>query len=61
MSAVAQKLSKSLKKPTWFPVFLYDDDDDDDDYDDDNDDDDDYNLFSSSQRTSNRHGTRGRR
>ena len=39
----------------------YYDDDDDDDYDDDNDDDDDYNLFSSSQRTSNRYGTRGSR
>ena len=34
-------------------------DDDDDDYDDYDDDDDDYNLFSSSQRTSNRVGTRG--
>ena len=32
--------------------------DDDDDYDDDDDDDDDYNVFSSSQRTSNRDGTR---
>ena len=38
----------------------YDDDDhDDDDYDDDADDDDDYNVFSSSQRASNRAGTRG--
>ncbi len=36
-----------------------DDDDDDDDYDGDDDDDDDYNVFSSSQRASNRVGTRG--
>ena len=35
-----------------------DDDDDDDDYDDDDNDDDDYNVFSSSQRASNRVGTR---
>ena len=39
----------------------YDDDEDDDDYDDDDDDDDDYNVFSSSQRISNRVGTRGSR
>ena len=38
-----------------------DDDDDDDDYDDDDDDDDDFNVFSSSQMTSNRIGTRGSR
>ena len=38
-----------------------DDDDDDNDYDDYNDEDDDYNAFSSSQRTSNRVGTRGSR
>ena len=38
-----------------------DDDDDDDDYDDNDDDDDDYNEFLSSQRTSNRVGTRGSR
>ena len=37
------------------------DDDDDADYDDDDDDDDDYNVFSSSQRASNRVGTRGSR
>ena len=36
-----------------------DDDDDDDDHNDDNDDNDDYNVFSSSQRTSNRIGTMG--
>ena len=36
-------------------------DDDDEYYDDDDDDDDDYNVFSSSQRTSNRVGTRGGR
>ena len=36
-------------------------DNDDDDYDDDGDDIDDYNVFSSSQRTSNRVGTRGGR
>ena len=41
---------------------VYDDDDnDDDDYHDDNDDDYDYNVFSSSQWTSNRVGTRGGR
>ena len=40
----------------------YDDsDDDDDDYDDGDDYNDDYNVFSSSQRTSNRVGTRGSR
>ena len=112
MSAVAQKLSESLKKPTGFPGFFlkrktifwagsqfyvemwpafrkwvgwsysqrtlntigirggkkisnnaeYDDgDDDDDDYDDDDDDNDDYNVISSSQRTSNRVGTRRNR
>ena len=38
--------------------FVYDNDDDDDD---DVDDNDDYNVFSSSQRTSNRVGTRGSR
>ena len=37
----------------------YYDDDDDDDYDADDDDDDVYNVFFSSQRTSNRDGTRG--
>ena len=38
----------------------YDNDNDyDDDYDDDNNDDDDYHVFSSSQRASNRVGTRG--
>ena len=39
----------------------YDDDDYYDDYDDDDDDNEGYNLFSSSQRTSNRDGTRGSR
>ena len=39
----------------------YSDDDDDDDYDGDDDDNDDYNVFSSSKRTANGDGTRGRR